>query len=143
MSVSDQFSDFCSNLTILNRETISTRYKAITKRLNLDFWGWESDSLHSLYSGSYGRGTAIRGWSDLDMIFWLHPDHYSRYDSYTGNGQSALLQAARNAIFKTFPSTSVSGDGQVVVVKFSDGTHFDIVPAFEKNDDSFLFPDSN
>jgi hypothetical protein len=143
MSVSDQFSGFCSNLTILNRETISLRYKAITKRLNLDFWGWESDSLHSLYSGSYGRGTAIRGKSDLDMVFWLHPDDFSRFDTYAGNGQSALLQAARNSIRNTYPSTDVSGDGQVVVVRFSDGTQFDVVPAFEKSDESFLFPDSN
>lgn len=143
MSVSDQFSGFCSNLTILNRETISLRYKAITKRLNLDFWGWESDSLHSLYSGSYGRGTAIRGKSDLDMVFWLHSDDFSRFDTYAGNGQSALLQAARNSIRNTYPSTDVSGDGQVVVVRFSDGTQFDVVPAFEKTDESFLFPDSN
>lgn len=143
MSVSDQFSGFCNNLTILNRETISLRYKAITKRLNLDFWGWESDSLHSLYSGSYGRGTAIRGKSDLDMVFWLHSDDFSRYDTYAGNGQSALLQAARNSIRNTYPSTDVSGDGQVVVIRFSDGTQFDVVPAFEKSDESFLFPDSN
>jgi hypothetical protein len=143
MSVSDQFSGFCSNLTILNRETISLRYKAITKRLNLDFWGWDSDSLHSLYSGSHGRGTAIRGKSDLDMVFWLCPDDFSRFDTYAGNGQSALLQAARNSICNTYPSTDVSGDGQVVVVRFSDGTQFDVVPAFEKSDESFLFPDSN
>src|SRR6266496_745316 len=143
MTVSDQFSGFCGNLTILNRETISTRYKAITKRLNLDFWGWESDSLHSLYSGSYGRGTAIRGKSDLDMVFWLQPDDFSRYDNYEGNGQSGLLQATRNSIRDTYPNTDVSGDGQVVVVTFSDGTQFDVVPAFERDDESFSFPDSN
>jgi hypothetical protein len=143
MTVSDQFSTFCGNLTVVNRETISLRYKSITKRLNLDFWGWESESLHSLYSGSYGRGTAIRGWSDLDMIFWLHPDDYARYNAYVGNGQSALLQYTRNSISKTYPNTDVSGDGQVVVVKFADGTHFDVVPSFEQPDGSFLFPDSN
>lgn len=143
MTVSDQFSGFCNNLTILNRETISQRYKAITKRLNLDFWGWESESLHSLYSGSFGRGTAIRGKSDLDMVFWLHPSDFSRYDNYVGNGQSALLQAAKSSIQNTYWNTDVSGDGQVVVVKFSDGMQFDVVPAFEKDDGSFLFPDSN
>src|SRR6266567_7357188 len=136
MTVADQFSSFCNNLTILNRDTISIRYKAITKRLNLDFWGWESDSLHSVYSGSYGRGTAIRGKSDLDMVFWLHPDDFSRYDNYEGNGQSGLLQATRNSIRNTYPNTDVSGDGQVVVVQFSDGTQFDVVPAFERDDES-------
>jgi hypothetical protein len=72
MGVAEYFSAFCNNLTVLNRETISLRYRAITTRLNLDFWGWESDSLHCLYSGSYdGQGTAIRSLSDLDLIFWL------------------------------------------------------------------------
>jgi hypothetical protein len=143
MSVSDQFFSLCNNLTIISRDTISIRYKAITKRLNLDFWSWETDTLHSLYSGSFGRGTAIRGMSDLDMIFWLPSDHFARYARYACNGQSALLQAARNSIRITYPSSDISGDGQVVIVRFTDGTYFDVVPAFEKDDGSFLFPDSN
>jgi len=97
MSVSDQFSGFSNNLTILNRDTVSTRYKAITKRLNLDFWEWESDSLHSLYSGSYGRGTAVRGKTDLDMAFWSSADKFCRDDNYDANGQSGLMQATRNS----------------------------------------------
>ena len=43
-----------------------------------------------VYTGSYGRDTAISGFSDLDMLFWLHPDDHSRFDSHQGNGQSAL-----------------------------------------------------
>lgn len=41
------------------RTTISYRYHKITKAINLEFWGSSSDTLHSLYVGSYGRGTAI------------------------------------------------------------------------------------
>ena len=38
MGVSSWFSDFCSNLQIRDGGTISSRYKAITRRLNTDFW---------------------------------------------------------------------------------------------------------
>lgn len=143
MSVYDDFREFCQNLTINNRGTISNRYKAITKRLNIDFWNNFSDTSHSLYVGSYGRGTAIRGFSDLDMIFQLSYDVYVQYNNHIFNGQSALLQAVKNSILNTYSSTSVGGDGQVVVVNFSDGNFFEVVPAFINKDNSFTFPDSN
>lgn len=145
-SVGNNFSSFLQNLTIQTgtRSTISTRYKAITKRLNIDFWDSFSDSAHSLYVGSYGRGTAIRGFSDLDMIMILPYSVYSQYNLYLGNGQSALLQAVRNSIQKTYSSTSVGGDGQVVVITFTDGICFEVVPAFENKDGvSFTYPDAN
>ena len=69
MSVATWFSTFCGNLTITNTDAISRRYKAITKRLNTDFWTTTSETAHCLYVGSYGRSTAISGFSDLDMIF--------------------------------------------------------------------------
>lgn len=71
MGVGEDFQTFCNNLTINNWGNISARYKAITKRLNIDFWNSFSETDHSLYAGSYGRDTAIRGFSDLDMIFVL------------------------------------------------------------------------
>jgi len=66
-----------------------------------------------------------------------------RIDRHTGNGQSALLQEVKNKIEKTYWNTDVGGDGQVVVVNFSDGMKFEIVPAFENDDKSFTYPDSN
>jgi len=118
MGLSDWFSSFCSNLTVKDEATISSRYKSITKRLNTDFWNTESDTSHSLYVGSYGRNTAIQGFSDLDMIFQLPYSVYEQYNKYIGNGQSALLQAVKTSIEKTYSTTSIRGDGQVIVVPF-------------------------
>jgi len=59
MGVGEDFKTFCNKLTINNRDNIETRCKAITKRLNLDFWNLYSDTAHRLYVGSYGRDTAI------------------------------------------------------------------------------------
>src|SRR5437762_11145679 len=107
MGLADWFSTFCANLQIQDNGTISSRYKAITQRLNTDFWSTTSDTAHSLYVGSYGRNTAIQGFSDLDMLFQLPYSVFTQYDSHVGNGQSALLQAVKTSIEKTYSKTSL------------------------------------
>src|SRR5262245_33637148 len=112
MSVSDWFSTFCSNILIKNGDSISYRYKRITSRLNEEFWNTDSDTSHSIYVGSYGRDTAINGTSDFDMAFWLPWSVYTQYNNHLSNGQSALLQAVRAAIQKTYKYTDLGADGQ-------------------------------
>ncbi len=143
MGLAEWFSSFCSNIQVQDGGSISTRYKAITRRLNTDFWNTTSESSHSLYVGSYGRNTAIQGFSDLDMIFELPAAIYSRYDSYNGNGQSALLQAVRSSMQKTYSTSSIGADGQVIVVRFNDGITFEVVPVFTNTAGSYTYPDSN
>lgn len=143
MGLADWFSAFCTNIQVQDGGTISTRYKAITRRLNSDFWDTTSDTSHSLYVGSYGRNTAIEGFSDLDMVFELPSSLYHQYDGYSGNGQSALLQAVRSSMQKTYSTSSVGADGQVVAVSFNDGITFEVVPVFNNNAGSYTFPDSN
>lgn len=143
MALVDWFQAFLSNLQIMDGGTISTRYGNITKRLNTDFWGTSSDAAHSLYVGSYGRKTAIVGISDMDMLFQLPYSAYVRYTGHAGNGQSALLQSVKSSIEKTYSTTSVRADGQVISVPFNDGVTFEVVPAFENSDKSFTFPGAN
>ena len=143
MGVGDWFKNFCSNLRVQDGASISTRYKAITRRLNTDFWTTNSETSHSLYVGSYGRNTAINGFSDLDMVFELPSSLYFQYDKYLGNGQSALLQAVRNAMQKTYSTSHIGGDGQVVVINFTDGITFEVVPVFTNKAGSYTYPDSN
>jgi len=95
------------------------------------------------YVGSYGRETANSWVSDIDMIFEMPWSVYNQYDSYLGNGQSALLQAVKNSIAITFSNTYLAGDGQIVKVKFSDNMYFEVLPAFKNNDDSYTFANSN
>ena len=141
--LADWFSTFFSNIQVQNRSVISTRYKNITRRLNTDFWNTTSETSHSLYVGSYGRNTAIQGFSDLDMIFQLPPSLYRQYNEYKGNGQSALLQSVKKSIEKTYSVTSIRADGQVILVPFTNGITFEVVPAFINDDDSYTFPDAN
>ncbi len=143
MSISDKFSTFCKNLRMDDDDVsnISYRYKRITKRLNKEYWSSESETSHSLYVGSYGRGTDIHV-SDVDMLFQLPYETYKRFDNYQGNGQSALLQEVKTAIEKTYKSY-MRADGQVIKVDFTDGICFEIVPCFINKDDSYTFPDTN
>lgn len=144
MSISEKFQTFCTNLRMATTvvSNVSSRYKQITKRLNIDFYSNESETLHSLYVGSYGRGTAIHV-SDIDMLFILPYSVYTKYNAYTTNGQSSLLQDVRTSICKTYSTTHLGADGQVIKLNFNDGIDFEIVPCFLNNDGSYTFPDSN
>jgi len=128
MSTSDKFNKFCSNIVIdsVVVSNISYRYKRITRQLNKDFWSKDCDTQNSLYIGSYGRHTDIHT-SDID-VFQLPCAVYQRYNSYQGNGQSALLQAVKNSIEKTYRSF-IKGDGQVLKINFTDGICFELVLA--------------
>lgn len=143
MGVGEDFKTFCGNLAVTNRDSISSRYELITRRFNLEFWNTDSRTNHSIYAGSFGRNTATGKTSDVDMIFWLPVSYYNTYNAYSGNGQSALLQLVRSALQKTYPTTHVGADGQIVAVSFQDGITFETLPAFVNTDGSFTFPDSN
>lgn len=143
MGLADWFNTFCYNIQVQDGGTISTRYKRITQRLNTDFWDTTSDTAHSLYVGSYGRNTAIQGFSDLDMLMQLPYSVYQQYDRHTGNGQSALLQAVKGSIEYTYAKTRIKSDGQIILVPFNDGIAFEVVPAFINTDDSYTHPDAN
>lgn len=145
MSISEKFSTFCSALRMSDDvvSNVSYRAKQITKRVNTDFRGLVNDTNYSLFVGSYGRGTDIFV-SDIDMIIQLPYEQYEKYNGYQTNGQSALLQAVRDSIKKTYSTTHIGGDGQVVKLNFTDGICYEIVPAFiNKDGESFTYPDTN
>lgn len=130
------------------RATISKRYHAITKSVNKEFWNSESEISNSIYVGSYGRRTAIDT-SDIDMLMELPENIYERYDYVKGNGQSRLLQAVKSPIRSIYPNTDIHADGQVIVLRFSDGMKIEVVPAFKKEQcypiqqTIYVYPDSN
>lgn len=128
------------------RERVSDRYKVVTKAVNTEFYGSSSDTMHSLYVGSYGRGTAIDT-SDLDIMVILPKDKYEQYDQYGNNGQSRLLQSVKDAVKSPYPRSDIRADGQVVKINFSDGMRFEILPAFEQaglyGRTTYIYPDSN
>ena len=143
MGVADWFSAFCKGIQVQDVATISVRYRSITRRLNTDFRETTSETSNSLYVGSYGRNTAIDGFSDLDMVYELPAALYYQYEEHVGNGQSALLQAVRTSIRRTYPASEIGADGQVVAVSFQGGMTFEVVPVFNNKAGTYTYPDSN
>lgn len=147
MGVGEDFEKFKANYDVTAAEVviISSRYRRITRQLNSDLRGVNSDTANSIYVGSYGRGTAASGGvSDIDMAYILPVQLYYDYGARQGNGQSDLLQLVRRSIQNTLPNTNISGNGQVVQVLFTGGAQFEVLPAFNHKDgSSFIYPDSN
>lgn len=129
-------------ISIELRDVISYRYKRITRAINREFWKTESETSNSIFVGSYGRNTAIST-SDIDILVKLPKEEFDRFNSLSGNSQSRLLQAVRNAIKDSYPNSEIRADGQIVKVLFSDGIKFEVLPAFKNWNDNYIYPDTN
>lgn len=89
---------------------VRLRYKSITKRINEEYWDSSSETNHSLYVGSYGRGTAIYA-SDIDIVVELPWTVKKRFDGRHGNIQSQLLSEVKDKLKKTYSTSKISSDG--------------------------------
>ncbi|PYB86079.1 nucleotidyltransferase [Pseudomonas koreensis] len=139
MSTATNFRAFFDNIKITNHETIETRYGEITLSLNKRFRDLESRSRYNLQVGSYGRWTAIKGISDLDMLYIMPPSEWATYNK--AGGQSNLLTDVKNLLLKRYPNTNIYVDRLVVCVTFA-SFHIEVQPVFEQLDGSFKYPDS-
>ena len=140
------FKKFRENIRMSEKtvNTVRERYKKITRRINEEYWDSQSETDHSYYVGSYGRGTSIHA-SDIDVVVILPNSIFKKFDSYSSNGQSSLLQDVKNKLRKTYPSSEIKGDGQVVSISFYDGIMFEIVPAFQRDfwSKEMTYPDTH
>lgn len=142
MSLKSDFKSFCEEL-VLDTSDMETSCGEIAKKLNSHYYDLTNEkSDHLLIVGSVGRETAIAKTSDLDVIFDLPSSVYTKYNSYNGNGQSALLQEVKGVMQERYPNTDIRGDGQVVVINFSAYT-VELVPAFKQSDGKYKYPDTH
>lgn len=139
MSIADAFTQFLDNLAIDNASTISSRYEEITSSLNKKFRDTESKISNSLQVGSYGRWTAIKGISDLDMLYIVPTGQWDSYNK--DGGQSKLLSDTAAAIRARYPTTDIRVDRLVVAAVYSK-FRVEAQPVFEQVDGSFKYPDT-
>ena len=143
MALGSDFKSFCKSILLDNWDDMESTAGEIAKKLNKHYYDIDSDSSSHMYIvGSVGRETAIKGSSDLDILFDLPQDVYSKYNGYSSNGQSALLQDVKTVVQERYPKTDISGDGQVVVIAFDKYT-VELVPGFQNSDGSFKYPDTH
>jgi len=142
MTVSEMFSGLLDNLKVDNADQISLRYGEITSSLNKKFRDTESKSANTLQVGSYGRWTAIKGISDLDMLYIMPK---GKWDTYKNGKQSQLLTDVKDAIKTRYPNTDIRVDRLVVTVTYAN-FHVEVQPVFEELDENgesyFNYPDT-
>ena len=120
---------------------IASRRDEIAKALNRDFRKMDGYTGYKLMVGSFGRHTAIKGVSDLDMIYILPAG--IREDYAGDSGPRRMLERVREDLKARYPKTDIRVDQCVVCVRFAaNAFKFDVQAAFENTDGSFSYPDT-
>lgn len=142
MNIPKTFEAFFAAIKLPEANDFDSSLENIAKKLNERYYDSDPSEDHIFVVGSIGRGTAVSGVSDVDVIFELPRDVKTRIDGHEGNGQSHLLQEVRGVLSERYPNTTIKGDGQVVAIQFEKYT-VEVVPGFRNEDGSFQYPDSN
>lgn len=77
------------------------------------------------------------------MLVQLPAATYQKFNAYSSNGQSALLQEVKKILEKTYSVTSLKADGQIISIPFTDGINFEVLPAFLNAGGTYTFANSN
>ena len=123
-------------------DVVMKRFNRISKAIKESNDLINKEDIYSYFVGSYGRNTAINT-SDIDIMVVMPKSVFEQFNKHVGNGQSHLLQDLKGDISETYPRTNKNGDGQVVVVKFTDGMKFEVLPAFKGIDGAYYHPDTH
>lgn len=120
MDEKQSFENFFESISLDSLSEYQSSIESLTKLLNKKYYDLDSVDDHCLVVGSVGRQTAVSETSDLDLLFVLPQEVYTRFNAYDSNGQSALLQEVKKTIKSRYPKTDIKGDGQAVVINFTD-----------------------
>lgn len=137
IDLADKFRLFLNNLRIDNQEVISGRCREISRLINLQYWKMKSDTRNLHYLGSYGRETAIKGLSNINVLVLLPYNVYQHFDTRPGNGQEALLLEVRDKVRKSYPDTFINEE-KYLIVPFADGLKIEIIPGFNNPQKSHI-----
>jgi Second Messenger Oligonucleotide or Dinucleotide Synthetase domain len=121
-TIDEGFRDFLTRLTPsgYESEAASSHRYSIETRLKLDF----GSVRRFTRIGSFGNGTSISGYSDVDYLGCLPTEHFTQDSTYS-------LQKVRNSLAARFPNTDVRVSCPAVVCPFgtSPSERHEVVPA--------------
>lgn len=142
--VGAKFSRFLSNiqLTKAQSDDAITKHTGVRKALHAAYYSPPFKPETSILVGSYGRDSAVRPPGDIDILFRMPGSLFSKYNSSPGNGQSQLLQDVKSVLKKTYPTTDMRADGQVVLVPFTSFA-VEVVPVFDLSLGRYFYPDTH
>lgn len=132
-------------LTKNQRDDAKSKYSGVSRSLYAEFYEGDYDKKTRLIFGSYGKKTQSRHpIGDIDLMFKISKADLDKYQAYTSNGPSALLDRARTKLKQTYTTTDkIASWGKVVLVQFADGKHdIEVLPGYEQTDGTFIIPNS-
>jgi hypothetical protein len=144
IAVRQRFGAFNNNIGVTKAqwEDAATKQLGIRQALQRTCYG-ASEAPNGFVVGSWGKNTQVRPPTDVDLFFPLPDQEFARFNTYSGNKQSALLQEVRQSLLETYPQTTMRADGQVVIIAFNTLT-VEVVPVFRRpNSTQFIMPDTN
>lgn len=142
MTTSEIFDELLENLKVGDSvAAVAARRDQIIKALNKNFRSKDGCTDNKLMVGSFGRHTAIKGVSDLDLLFILPPDLRASYS--TDTGPRRILERVRDVLNARYPNTEIRVDQCVVRVQFSSNAFkFEVQPVFAREDGGYDYPDT-
>ncbi len=140
-SIAEKFKTFIGNLKVDNQDLIIQRGKEIALALNNYYWRIKSDTRNILYLGSFGRDTAIKELSNVNLMVVLPPQEYQRLEKWPGNVQRTMLREMRDFMTKINEDAHISQDN-CLLLPYNKPPIFEILPAVaapKKN--GYIYPD--
>jgi hypothetical protein len=144
-----EFKQFAENIRLTDNQEddAKTKYKGVCKKLHTSYYNKSYDGGTKFLFGSYKTKTNVRPLTekqDVDVIFKIPKETYEKFKNYTSNGPAALLQEVKDYLKEKYTTTDkIKAWGKVVLVNFIDKTHnVEVLPAYEKDDDTFIIPNS-
>jgi hypothetical protein len=144
MTVSERFNQLLENLKLTSSQVADgqTKHRGVRLCLNKYYYNMASETTNSFLVGSWGKNTEIRPPRDVDLMFELPYHVYERFQQRPGNKQSQLLQEVKQVLQTSYPSTSLRGDGQVVIIPFVSYA-VEVAPAFAQFNAQYYICDTN
>lgn len=125
-TIEEGFRDFLTKLTPSATETAAVKKhrESVSACLVSNFGMYRFPKI-----GSFGNGTSIYGYSDVDYLACLPADQLSKNSTYS-------LQKVRDALATRFPTTGVRVNCPAVACPFGTAAaeHTEIVPAYASSD---------
>lgn len=142
LSLADKFRKFLENLQIPDETAMNRQFKKIALKINSEYWNLKSETRNTYFIGSYGRGTAIKGGGNINIMVVLPPADFKRIDKHEGNGQFILLKELQEKLLEEFPGAIMkeSEKGQVIVPLNKD-IITEVIPAYTNSRGNYAYPD--
>lgn len=143
MTVGTRFDKFLASLMLTDVQRSDGQTKHVGVRQCLDQWYYASSYAgKGFLVGSWGKSTEIRPPRDIDIMYVLPESVYNRFQTRPGNKQSQLLQEIKTVLQRTYSTTEIKGDGQVVLVPFTTFS-VEVVPAILLTNGRYWICDTN